>query len=210
MKYDQLLALVGTEPVFTTGLLLAGPVVPADVRRQLARWRAAGRVIQLRRGVYTIGATYAKVRAHPFVLANAIAHGSYISLQSALAYHGLIPEAVPVVTSVGPGRPGRYDTPCGIFLVRHLVRDLCFGFQPLELERGQQALVASPEKALLDLVHLTPRADQPAYLRELRLDLERLDLAHLGALAQRSGRPKLMRAATQLQRLCAGQPEVSR
>ena len=45
---------------------------------------------------------------------------------------------------------------------------------------------ATPEKALLDLVHLTPGADSPAYLRELRLqNLERLDLGELRRLRRR-------------------------
>ena len=46
-----------------------------------------------------------KVEPHPFLVANALHRGSYVSLQSALAFHGVIPEHVPTVTSVGPGRP---------------------------------------------------------------------------------------------------------
>ncbi len=38
MKYDEFLALAGSQPVFETGLLLAGDVDPTDVRRQLSRW----------------------------------------------------------------------------------------------------------------------------------------------------------------------------
>ena len=38
MKFDQLLAIVADEPVFETGLLLAGSVNPSDMRRQLVRW----------------------------------------------------------------------------------------------------------------------------------------------------------------------------
>ncbi|PIX48989.1 MAG: hypothetical protein COZ57_04435, partial [Armatimonadetes bacterium CG_4_8_14_3_um_filter_66_20] len=60
----------------------------------------------------------------------------------------------------------------------------------------QFAFVASPEKALLDLVHLTPGADSPDYLRELRLqNADAMNPRMLQELAERSGRPKLVRAA---------------
>jgi len=56
--------------------------------------------------------------------------------------------------------------------------------------------VASPEKALLDLIHLTPGADSENYLRELRLqNPEAMDLSTLDELARRSGKAKLLRAA---------------
>lgn len=69
MKFADLLAIVGEEPVFETGLLLAGEVDPADVRRQLSRWVRASRLIQLRRGVYLLAAPYRRVEPHPFVVA---------------------------------------------------------------------------------------------------------------------------------------------
>jgi hypothetical protein len=56
--------------------------------------------------------------------------------------------------------------------------------------------VASPEKALLDLIHLTPGAASPEYLRELRLqNPEAINVSVIRDLAQRSGKPKLIRAA---------------
>jgi hypothetical protein len=56
--------------------------------------------------------------------------------------------------------------------------------------------VATPEKALLDLVYLQPGGDSPAFVAELRLQaLERLDLDALAQLAEDSGSPKLCRAA---------------
>ena len=45
---------MGDEPLFETGLLLAGDVDPAAVYRQLSRWVKAGRLYQLRRGLYTV------------------------------------------------------------------------------------------------------------------------------------------------------------
>ena len=54
MKFGRLVEIVGDEPVFETGLLLAGSADPADVRRQLSRWTKAKRLYQLRRGLYAL------------------------------------------------------------------------------------------------------------------------------------------------------------
>jgi len=196
MQFTRLIQIVGDEPVFETGLLLAGEVDPNDVRRQLSRWVKAGRLHRLRRGLYALAPPFQKVKPHPFVIANRMVRGSYVSLQSALAYYGLIPEVVPVTTSVTTVRPGRWETPLGVYEFRHLKTALSFGYRPVEVSPGQHAFVAMPEKALLDLAYLHPGGDSPAYLQELRLqNLDRLDLDELQRLAGRAGKPKLRRVA---------------
>jgi len=196
MDFANLVKLVGDEPAFETALLLAGEVDARDVRRQLSRWSKTGRLYQLRRGLYTLAPPFQKVKPHPFVLANRMARGSYISCQSALAHYGLIPEYVPVIVSVTTARPGRWETPLGIFEFHHIKTDWLRGYRLIELGGGQKASVASPEKALLDLIHLHPGGDSPQYLRELRpQNLERLDLDELQRLAELASRPKLKRAA---------------
>jgi len=103
---------------------------------------------------------------------------------------------VPVIVSVTTARPGRWETPLGIFEFHHIKTDWLRGYRLIELGGGQKASVASPEKALLDLIHLHPGGDSPQYLRELRpQNLERLDLDELQRLAELASRPKLKRAA---------------
>lgn len=72
MEFSNLLKIAGDEPAFETGLLLAGEVDPADVRRQLSRWTKAKRLYQLRRGLYALAPPFQKVKPHPFVIANLI------------------------------------------------------------------------------------------------------------------------------------------
>ena len=91
-------------------------------------------------------------------MANRLVPGSYVSGLSALAWAQVIPEYVPETTSVGPGKPHMRELPLGRFSFRHLKPRLCFGFRALPLDDDQQAFVATPEKALLDLVHLHPGA----------------------------------------------------
>ncbi len=199
MEFERLIEIVKDEPVFETGLLLAGDVDPNHVRRQLTRWAKAGRLYRLRRGLYALAPPYQKTKPHPFAIANRMVPGSYVSCQSALAYYNIIPEYVPTVVSVCSSRPRRWDTPLGSFLFRHVHREYLKGYQRLELGDRQHALIATPEKALLDLIYLAPGGDSENYIRALRLqNLERLDLQSLEETAKAYGKPKLMRAAEQV------------
>lgn len=195
MKLHQFLEIVGDEPVLRSSLLRAGDVSEARIELQLARWVAAGKLIRLRRGLYVPARPYRKVEPHAFHLANSVTRSSYVSLQSALAYYGLIPEHVPVVTSVTTGRPERVRTPLGVFASRHVGGPCFFGYQRIRVTDAQEAYVAMPEKALLDIVYLTPGGDAPDFLRELRLQNVRiLDRERLAAFTKRIGKPKLERA----------------
>ena len=199
MKFSDLVLYASKQPVFETGLLLVGAVDPSDVRRQLSRWTQAGKVIQLRRGVYTLATPYQQVSPHPFLIANTLLPGSYISLQSALAHYGLIPEYVPQTLSVTTLRPSKWHNPLGDFRFQHITPNLFFGYQKVSLTAGQEAFVALPEKALLDLIHLTPNGDDLLFLAGLRLqNLETLDGDRLKSLAERAGKPKWLRAASRL------------
>jgi hypothetical protein len=60
---------------------------------------------------------------------------------------------------------------------------------------GQLAFVASPEKAILDLIYLTPGADAKEYLKQLRLQiLDSINVPNMMELAKQSRKPKLKRA----------------
>ncbi|CCW17626.1 hypothetical protein EBBID32_19670 [Sphingobium indicum BiD32] len=117
-----------------------------------------GSLIRLKRGVYLLGKAYRSAPIHPFAAAQGLLPGSYVSFETALAYHGWIPEAVYVTASVTPGRKTlEFDTP---IMGR-------FTFHPLAVHEYQflagverhklgalTAFVASPLRALLDLVAL--------------------------------------------------------
>lgn len=206
MQFASLLEAVGDQPVFETGFLLAGDVDAAGVRRQLSRWVASGHLVQLRRGLYALAPPYRKTEPHPFLVANRLVRGSYVSLQSALAHHGLIPEHVPVITSVTTGRPQQRENPFGCFEYHHCPPDRLTGYRVERLGGGQEALVATPAKALADLVHLVPGGDSKAYLSELRLtNLETLDPQELLSPALLD-RPKIRRAFRRLAALAEEGP----
>jgi hypothetical protein len=202
MDFASLLLFIADEPVFETGLLLSGNVNPFDVRKQLSRWAASGKILQLRRGLYSLAPPYQKSIPHPFLIANRLVAGSYVSLQSALAHYGMIPELVPATTSVTAAHPATHSTPYGQYEFHHIQASWLHSYRRIELGNDQWAFMASPEKALLDLIYLQPGGDEDGYLHSLRLQsLEQLDMVALQRLAFITDKPKLLRAVKTIQHL---------
>lgn len=207
MNFNSLLKLVGDDPIFESSFLLAGNVNPKLIRIQLSRWVKAGKIYQLRRGLYSIAPPYQRRQPHPFLVANHLQKASYVSLQSALSFYGLIPEVVNIITSVSTGRPERLETPLGIYEFRHIKTELLFGYRMIELGE-QSALVATPEKALLDLIYLQPGGVSTAYLKELRLqNTEKLDKDLLSKQSKKLNTPKLQNAVKIILQLMSGESE---
>jgi hypothetical protein len=207
MEFDALLAKVKDLPLFSSNLLQVGDTLPAQVQKQLSRWVKSGKILQLRRGLYTLAEPYRKAAPHPFTIANQLLTPSYISLQSALAYYGMIPEAVPSVTSVtSRKRTQTFSTPLGHFSYRSLQPDLFSGFRLLDMSPTQRAFLARPEKALFDLIYLTPKGERLAFLKSLRLqNMDLLDLEWMQAFAAEIGKPKLARAVDNLAEMAPGE-----
>jgi predicted transcriptional regulator of viral defense system len=137
-------------------------------------------LVRLRRGLYVLDTRLRDYQAHPFVLAQALAPGSYVSFETALAYHDWIPEAVTVTASVTPGRKSQQleHTSLGEFSFHPLA--ITAGCFLTQVERqdyhGQAFLIAKPLRALMDLVCLRKVEWQGlSWLTQgLRIDEERL------------------------------------
>ncbi len=136
----------------------------------------AGEVLRLKPGVFVLSPTYRKSEPHPFVLAGILHAPSHISLESALAHHGLIPEAVYQVSSVTVERAREFSTPLGVFSFRRVpARAPRAGVEAVEVARGAWAFIAEPLRAIADAVYLdktiTWRRDGIGYLTEsLRIE----------------------------------------
>lgn len=198
MDFQELQSLVAREPVFDSTILLTGNANPDYLRRQLSEWVRTGKLLQLRRGLYALAPPYQKVAPHPFHVANRLRAASYVSLQAALSHYSLIPEHVEAVTSVTTARPNEWKTPFGRYTYRHIQADFFFGYERriVATNPTQHAFVATPEKALLDLVYLQPGGDSVEYLRSLRLqNLDTIGRDVLQEMARRTEKPKLQRAS---------------
>jgi predicted transcriptional regulator of viral defense system len=193
MDFDRLVELAADLHCFSTGMLAAGEDID-QVRVQLSRWARSGRVIRLHKGWYTLSEPFRHVRLDMNIVACAIKQGAYVSLQSALAFHEMIPENVPMTTCVTTARPLHINSPVGRIQYRHIKGAAFFGYRQTD-SGTQPAYVAQPEKALLDLLYLTPGSVDKEYLVELRLQhVEDLDFKTLEQMAVRFEAPRLTRA----------------
>jgi len=201
MKFRGLLEKVSNLPVFSVRFLAAGEN-PAQIRLQINRWVKDGKIIRLHKGFYTLADPYRKVIGQPFCIANHLKQASYVSLHSALSWYGLIPEFVPAVTSITTGRPQTIETPLGRFEFRHISKKYFWGYRHTELETGQLAFIARPEKALLDLIYFTVGSDDRVFLEELRLQsFEKIDRVVLRKFVERFQSPKLRRALDTIEKI---------
>ena len=129
MNFGAVVKLVGAMPCFDLALLAqAFDDRRAALRVQLSRWMKHGKVIGLRRGMYTLSETYRRVPLTPAVLANQLYRPSCLSGLWALGHYDLIPERVVRFTSVTPRVPRRFENPFGVFDYRNIKQDCFFGF----------------------------------------------------------------------------------
>lgn len=149
-----------------------------------------GVLTPVRKGLYIAGPAVSTTRPDAFLLANHILGPSYVSLETALSFHGLIPERVFATASVTPKTSREFHTPVGTFTyTRFPLPYYSFGIRRIQLGEDQFALVASPEKALVDKlidtagVTLRSRKATTAWLLEdLRLDVDGLKTFDTGAM----------------------------
>lgn len=110
-----------------------------------------GRIIRLKRGLYVRSAEDGAMPV-PFLIANHLYGPSYVSFQSALRHYGLIPERVYETQSMTIKHNRSFDTPLGRFTYRSCGVD----YFPIGIHQEQEGqdtyLIASPEKALCDLL----------------------------------------------------------
>jgi len=121
MKYYDLVEMFGREGFFD----LASVVQLAGERResirvQLYRWRQAGKLVSLRRGMYAFPESVGSGSVNPAELANRLYAPSYISTYWALGFYGLIPEKVVTYTSVTSRVSRSFSNSFGLFKYQSL------------------------------------------------------------------------------------------
>jgi len=163
-----------------TSLLLHEMAGYASPKARLTRLVKNGQLVRLRRGLYI----EAGHPLSPFVLAAALYGPSYISFETALAHHGLIPELVLSITPAAYNKNKNkvYHTPRGAFSYR-VIPGAAFPHEVLrEEEQGQGYLMASAEKALCDLLYQTAPQKGLAGLAALILENWRIEADDLSTL----------------------------
>lgn len=179
MKLLDIVQAYQNIPVFS--VLDLEKMAPGFERENLLNWQKKGILVRFRNGWYGLSG---KVRseAELYFVANKIYRPSYISLESAMAYYGWIPEAVFTVTSITTRKTNAFDTPVGMLRYRNLKPSLFFGYK-VESMNGLRIKIAEPEKALLDFLYLRPDLRDIEAFEGLRLNLttikKQLDMGKL-------------------------------
>lgn len=127
-----------------------------SAKDKIASLEKGDQLIRLKKGLYVVAPKVSKSEISRELIANHLYGPSYISLESALSYYGLIPERVYNVRSVTTKRAKQYTTPLGEFDYRTVPENyFSIGIQQEKTNSKSIFLIASPEKALCDMILLT-------------------------------------------------------
>lgn len=114
-----------------------------------------GQIIRLKKGLYVLSERESGLLPLPELVANHLHGPSYVSMQTALRFYGLIPEHVFTVKSMTLGRTCEFSNSLGTFSYVHTSSD----YYPIGISYQQSGetffQIASPEKALCDLIVTT-------------------------------------------------------
>ncbi len=169
MKYNELSAAIKS-PVFSRNdLELSGHNI---FDYQLSLWVKKGYLIRLKNGIYAFSREKDKLTGES--IAFLLYQPSYLSLESALAWYGFIPEIVYAYTSVTARVTRTFKNACGRFIYRHMKSDLFWGYVEKKTDYGPY-LLAEPEKALLDYLYLNlSRINNEDDFENIRLNEEQI------------------------------------
>ena len=135
-----------------------------------------GFLLRLKRELYLIQKISNKPKVNAFELAQYIFGPSYISFESALSYHGLIPEAVYTISSATIKRKKNFNTPIAVFSYEKVPNSI-FGMGVSQVkDQHHSCFMASPWKALADMIY-TRKKNWPnlhSLSNDLRIEIDSL------------------------------------
>ncbi|MCL2101137.1 MAG: hypothetical protein FWH22_05430 [Fibromonadales bacterium] len=137
-------------------------------KNNLGRWEKQELIIKLKNGYYAF-ADIADTQGFAYYVASKIYKPSYISLHTALAFYGIIPESITQITSVSSLKSSAFENKLGTFSYKKIKPSLMFGYNAME-NNGFAYFLATPEKAILDLLYLYPFYNTTEEIQNLRLD----------------------------------------
>ena len=179
--------------------------VDFDVRR-LSEWNSKGYIRRIRREYYMFADT--SIDDHVlYLIANVMYEPSYISLETALSLHGLIPETVHAITSATSRKTAQFTTDVGIFSYRSFRPSLMFGYV-LKPCADRTYRLAEPEKAVLDYLYLHPSLRQNADFEGMRFNAREfagmVDWQKYGSYAHRFNSVALLERSEALKKYVEG------
>jgi predicted transcriptional regulator of viral defense system len=143
--------------------------IDSDFHNQrLSEWQKKGYIKKVIKGYY-IFSDIAVNESVLFIIANEIFKPSYISLEMALSYYGLIPESVYGITSVTSKKTYKFASSLGQFSYCRMKPELMFGYKLVNYQ-NHNFKIAGIEKAILDYFYINPKLKTDGGFQELRIN----------------------------------------
>jgi hypothetical protein len=195
MRFERLVDTLGLYPYFDLSTLRTlFPEEASTATVQVYRWKRSGRLLELRRGLYALAEPYRRASLHGPAVAEAMYRPSYLSLEWALGWYGLIPEKVVTYTSVSTRETRTFHNALGAFTYRTIKPELFFGHETRRI-MDAEVRIAEPAKALVDYWYLETGDWTPARMESLRFDPGALnDSQRLNEIVEAVNRPRIRRA----------------
>ncbi|WP_337486187.1 type IV toxin-antitoxin system AbiEi family antitoxin domain-containing protein [Prevotella sp.] len=176
---SNILTTLGNIPVTSSVIASLYPDVKTKFAK-VAQLERAGEIIRLRRNLFVVNPEETGKPLSSGLIANHLLAPSYVSMQTALRYYGLIPEAVYTIQSMTFKAAKEFNTPVGNYCYYHISRET-YPIGITQIKDGNSVyIMATPEKALCDLIANQPginlryKKEALEFLEEnLRFDMDR-------------------------------------
>lgn len=169
MKFYDFEEKMKNYPVFTASEVKSIFFDQKNIVSQIAFWLKRGYLNRIKDGLYVL--TKVKNEINPMVFAEKIYEPSYLSMEFALNYYGIIPDIPGTYTSVTARTTKYFKNSFGNFTYQKVKTDFFTGYEA-RIEKNVSFNIANPEKALIDYVYLNKNSikDDIEFWKEMRID----------------------------------------
>ncbi len=143
------------------------------LKNNLSNWVKKGYIHRLKKGLYTVNKSELSGSVPDFYLANRLYPPSYVSLETALSFYGIIPEEAAQIISVSTKPTRIYSTSHGTFFYRSCKKSAFTGYRIMKIQ-GEKTLFADKEKALVDYIYFRLKDGQTEFADE-RFDTSKIN-----------------------------------
>ncbi|MBU0581185.1 MAG: hypothetical protein KKA19_08405 [Candidatus Margulisbacteria bacterium] len=199
MEFNEFLKYFKTKPFIDSRIFSDLGDSKQLILNQVNKWQKKELIFSLKRGLYLFSDVY-KEYPDLNLVANTLVQPSYLSMEYALGYYNLIPEAVFTYTSVTSKKTKQYRNKLGFFTYSHITEKRFFGYR----KEAKGFFIAEPEKALLDYIYFKTNITEigKIYFQEnLRLqNIENISLSKIENYGKKFNSSKIFKAIKELKK----------
>lgn len=198
MKFEKLIKNFSETPFFELAEVREiSTDSESHIKNQLSQWTKQEKIVRLRREKYLLAPEYRKFTPSIYYTSNYLYRPSYVSLETALQYYDIIPEAVSTVQAVTPKHGREWSNELSRFVYRSIKQERFWGYREDQLDsipEQNRFFIAKPEKAILDLIYLNNGEWSKERISQMRFQsLDILDNDMLQKFSEQFDSPRVER-----------------